>query len=335
MTTDILDPSALISLLPTLLPSQTKTLVSPQDAVVALIHSIFSTVGFRLIAIDETSPANLSLANVLPDGWNKHGSGNYTLRYRHEQSSLEFVLKISKLGGRTLINAIALESDKVASLDISTNDFVSASFFPHDLGSESNTQPLVHGFISSNRIADLTSQVKLKLLQKLIPGLRKDGYTEVADNPTNTGTSNLNQPGNPPPARPRPHMPPYAPYQPPHIPPENPLSIGRRDLDPLPINPFAPPPLFRESGGDGMFVGPEHPIFGTGRMGNQGPWGGDGYLPPMGVPPGARFDPIGPGPFPGRGPSGFWPGRGRPRGQPSGEPDNDEFMPPGMNNMFM
>lgn len=50
------------------------------------------------------------------------------------------------------------------------------------------------------------------------------------------------------------------------------------------------------------------------------------------VPPGARFDPIGPfGNLPGRG-IGPRPGRG-PRGGPrggffSGEPDNDELPPP-------
>ena len=51
-----------------------------------------------------------------------------------------------------------------------------------------------------------------------------------------------------------------------------------------------------------MFMGPDHPLFrerfgpgsdvvggGEGRR-----WGGDGYLPPMGAPQGARFDPVGP-----------------------------------------
>lgn len=46
-----------------------------------------------------------------------------------------------------------------------------------------------------------------------------------------------------------------------------------------------------------MFVGPDHPMFnnplGLGRRGRgpggMGPWGGDGYLPPMGAPPGARL----------------------------------------------
>jgi len=47
---------------------------------------------------------------------------------------------------------------------------------------------------------------------------------------------------------------------------------------------------FRERfGGDGTV---------RGRVGGQGEgrlWGGDGYLPPGGAPPGARFDPVGPG----------------------------------------
>lgn len=82
-----------------------------------------------------------------------------------------------------------------------------------------------------------------------------------------------------------------------------------------------------------MFMGPGHPIFG-GAFGSRrdpagrGPWGGDGYLPPMGAPPGARFDPVIPGRF---GPEGNLFGRGiggrAPRRQ--GDPDNDELMPPG------
>ena len=78
-----------------------------------------------------------------------------------------------------------------------------------------------------------------------------------------------------------------------------------------------------------MFVGPDHPMFGIGRgtnSPNRGIWGGDGYLPPMGAPPGARFDPVGPV-FPGRGGFGTF-GNGRVR-RPE-NPDNDEFMPPGM-----
>jgi PI31 proteasome regulator len=183
------------------------------------------------------------------------------------------------------------------------------------------------------------TQFKLKILQKLIPGLRKEGYTEeVAEDSATTATTST--PRNP---RPDPEMPPNAPENYPRfrIPPRSPLEIGRNDLDPIPMNPFTPPPLFPPyNNGDGMFVGPDHPIFGArrgggtgGPFGERGPWGGDGYLPPMGAPPGARFDPVGPdvGHFNGIGGGG----RGRGRGGPPGGgnmygPDNDEFMPPGM-----
>jgi len=327
-----LDPSALISLLPTLLPPTHKLLASPQDGLAALLHTTMSALAFRLIAVDDISPAISSLVTILPTEWNANGPGHYTFRYRHDQSSLEFIMKVVKLGTRTLINAIAAESDKAATLDISTNDFISPSFFPHDLAA-SDASPLVHGFISSNRIADLISQFKIKIVQKLIPGLRKDGYTEE-DTSSNASGSNPPQPRGPPAARPQPQLPPDLREENPYrLPTQNPLEIGRRDLEPFPMNPF-PPPVFPGVGGDGMFVGPDHPIFSAGRgrgtIGDRGPWGGDGYLPPMGAPPGARFDPVGPGlgPLPGR-------GRGGPRGAGTFGPDNDEFMPPGVGDMFM
>jgi len=262
------------------------------------------------------------------------------------------VVKVSKLAARTIINAIAVESDKAASLDIQTSDYTSASFFPYT-PSEAGAQPIVHGFISSHRVADFVQSYKLKVIQKLVPGLRKDGYTESVDESASSSQQGQNQPR---PQAPRAPTPPYARHDPfgahpSHIPSGNPLSIGRRDLDPLPAhpNPFGPPPLFGgPSGGDGMFVGPDHPIFSDrftpgrgggigGRGQHEGPWGGDGFLPPMGAPPGARFDPVGPfgsplGQGPGRG--GPFRGQGGPSGTGIGGPDNDEFMPPGAGDMY-
>jgi proteasome inhibitor subunit 1 (PI31) len=108
MTPDILDPSALITPLLNLLPSNKKRLESQQDAIAALIHSAFHALSFRLIAVDDSSPASTTAIDTLPEAWNTDGPGNYTLRYRHEQSSLEFIVKVVKLGSRTLINAIAV-----------------------------------------------------------------------------------------------------------------------------------------------------------------------------------------------------------------------------------
>ncbi|KAI0254912.1 PI31 proteasome regulator N-terminal-domain-containing protein [Lactifluus subvellereus] len=344
MAPDLLDPSALTASLLNRLPSNKKRLESQQDAIAALVHTAFNALSFRLIAVDDSTPASSTLKDVLPESWNAHGPGNYTLRYRHEQSSLEFIVKIVKLGSRTLVNAIAMESDKTASLDISTNDFTSPSFFPFDARA-ANPPPLIHAYISSNRVADFIGQLKLKIIQNLMPGLRKEGYSEGSDPPQSSSNPRQEPPANNP-ARPQPFSPPYAPErpfgEPSHIPSRNPLEIGRRDLDPLGVDPFGgfgPPPLFPGSDGDGMFVGPNHPIFAQRGRGafppNRGRWGGDGFLPPMGAPPGARFDPVGPGlgPFPGGtglGPRGGMPGGGNVRG-----PDNDEFMPPGAGDMFM
>lgn len=109
MANDILAPTTLASLLPTLLPASSKKLESQQDGIAALLHTVMSSLGFRLIAIDDDVPGRTIPENILPEGWNKNGPGHYTLRYKHDQSSLEFVVKVLKLGGRTLINAIALE----------------------------------------------------------------------------------------------------------------------------------------------------------------------------------------------------------------------------------
>lgn len=86
-------------------------------------------------------------------------------------------------------------------------------------------------------------------------------------------------------------------------------NIGGSDLDPL----GGRPPYFAGfpgrggggfggvggmGGGGGMMVGPDHPLFRERFEGQQGvgggTWGGDGWLPQGAVPPGARFDPVGP-----------------------------------------
>ncbi|KAK1236710.1 hypothetical protein PQX77_000066 [Marasmius sp. AFHP31] len=340
---NILDASALLSLLPSLLPESEKKLNSPQDGLAALSHTILSALAFRLTGVDDASTTSYGTNNTLPSGWNKNGPGNYTFRYKHDQSSLDFLIKISNLGSRLLFNAIATQSEKVASLDIPTDDFISPSSFPYEISADA--QPLVHCYISSARVTDFVSQYKLKIIQKLTPGLQKEGYVEETETIASTAGNSQGRNPNPAPQPAEPRIPRYDPHEefpgriPSHLPPQNPLQIGRRDLDPLPGGSFQPPPLFPPDNDDGMFVGPNHPIFGRRdpHSGARGPWGGDGFLPPMGAPPGARFDPVGPniGPFPGNlGPGGR--GRGNvPGGGNRYGPDNDEFMPPGFNDMYM
>ncbi|KAF9306600.1 hypothetical protein BGZ74_004963 [Mortierella antarctica] len=147
--------------------------------------------------------------------------------------------------------------------------------------------------------------------------------------------------------------------------PGNPFSIGRDDLDPFGGRlggiggggggGFGGFGGIGGGSGGGMVVGPNHPMFrrppGSGGVGGGGIYGGPQPLPRGSVPPGARFDPI--GPFGGHGGASGAPGagtahqdphrggqgpagRGSGRGVPfSGEPDNDEAPPPGYMDMFM
>ncbi len=120
MTNDILDPSALMAVMPLLLPSEDKTLNSPQDGIAALLHTALVALSFRLTGMGESSTPLISESNsVLPTGWNKHGPAYYSFIYKHDQSSLDFLIKLCKLGTSTVINAIALQVSQL--FDISSS----------------------------------------------------------------------------------------------------------------------------------------------------------------------------------------------------------------------
>jgi len=333
--TDKLDPSTLLEKLPSLLPAN-RQLASSTDAVAAFIHTIFTSLSFTLVGVDDDDTSGSFENNVLPEGWNDSKKGCITLRYSHDESTVDVVVKVMKMGKQTVINAITNEDEKVVNLSIPTEEFTSRSFFPHDI-SATGAEKLLEGFISTDKVSGLVSQVVVNIVMPIVPGVHKESTANrllqeesserrreperaSALRETPAERQSLLQAG---PA------------------PANPLQIGRSDLDPLAIqnqpNPFAPSMLIPPRQGDGMIVGPDHPIFGGAfgpgrgqRSPGQTPWGGDGFLPPLGAPPGARFDPV--GPFGGAplGPPGRQPfGRAPPR---SGDPDFDDALPPGFDN---
>lgn len=107
--------------------------------------------------------------------WNEESPSHREFRYAHPQSSLEFIIKVSRMGAKTVIMGVAVEDDKTTSFDFKTEDFASASFFPW---SKDKGQDIVGGFIGENRLKDLSRLFKINILQKLIPGLSKSGYLE-------------------------------------------------------------------------------------------------------------------------------------------------------------
>ncbi|KAG7004941.1 hypothetical protein G7Y79_00022g051620 [Physcia stellaris] len=310
-----------------LTPSTEPQLRDPYDAVALLCHACMIAVGFRLIGLGE-------------EDWNSTTTSNYAFRYAHSQSSLTYLVKVSRLGSKALVQGLTLPDEgKVHTLDFPQSDKATTSAKIRDI------------FISAGRITDLCALLKINLIQKLAPGIRKEGYEESAHAASNASPPSaaagrerndqrrpehdpLRDDRLPPYAQPRPFDDPLAagprrqPYPagdfpPPgfedeyeiHRPPgggpfggaRRPLNIGERDLYPPGLGPRDP---LRGPGGYGPGGGGMHPTFDDPMFGGGG--GGEGGFGGFGgrAPPGARYDPVGPGDGIPRGGMGRFPGSG-------------------------
>ena len=289
-------------------------------------------VGFRLVGLGEDDKIEAHSESIntqpLPAQWDKHSS--YAFRYTHPQSSMEFLLKVTRLGNKAVIMGVGLGDDKTAQLEIKAQDYTSENSLKETKAGAMDS--LRNAFISAGRMKDLSSLLKLNIIQKLIPGLRKEGYEESAQTTEREAASSATrQPrrdegdrppdrdplrdDQPAPARPYPFNDPLAAaprrggpipdFAPPGFEDEFELqrpggrfpggagpgfgNIGERDLYPPGLGPNDPLRMgpgggFR--GGGGMHPTFDDPLF-------QGQGGQGGYDPR--APPGARYDPVGPG----------------------------------------
>ena len=321
---------------------ESQLLKDPFAAIGLFCHACMLAVGFRLIGLgeDHKIEAQSDPDNVqpLPREWN--ASSTYAFRYAHPQSSLEYMLKVNRLGGKALIFGVGLGDDKTASFEIKAQDYTSEASLKEEKTSSDNTSALKNIFISHNRISDLASLMKSSIIQKLAPGIHKAGYEDTAARPEQPGRNEETRPPDYDPLRddqPRPALPypfndplaaaPRRPHPPGDFPPPDfedeyemnrpprgmpagyqPFgNIGERDLYPPGLGPHDPlrigPGGGGYRGGGGMHPTFDDPLFG----GN----GGAAPFDPR-APPGARYDPVGPGDGPPnlRGGSRF-PGGGR------------------------
>lgn len=178
-------------------PDSPPHLKTPSDALALLVHACMLAFRFRLIGLgdDDKIEASSDLDNTkpLPKQWNP-SSSNYAFRYAHDQSSMQYLIKMNKLGSKFVINGLAVGDEKVQTLDMPIRDFISESSFPFNLvgRSEEDEQKLQHVFISSGRMTDAASLAKLKIIQKLAPGLDKEGYEDTAHEAAQASRSNAN-----------------------------------------------------------------------------------------------------------------------------------------------
>jgi len=252
---------------------------------------------------------------------------------------MEYLIKVSRLGSKALIYGLGLGDDKTASFEVVAKDYISEGSLPIIPTMENSHMAtrLRNAFVSEGRILDLSSLFKSSIIQKLAPGIHKEGYEEsTQSNVTQSRRGEEQQPPAhdplrddrlPQPARPYPFDDPLAaaprrPMPPGDFPPPdfedeyemnrppramgpgfgggNPMNIGERDLYPPGLGPNDPlrvGPGGGYGGGFGAGGGGMHPTFDDPLFGGQG---GAGGYDPM-APPGARYDPTGPGDGPPQG----------------------------------
>ncbi len=237
-STNPLSASSLASLMTSALPPQS-SLRNPYDAIALLCHACMLAVEFRLVGfgeehrirklystliiphsivtghIDTTNahqapPEGDDQSNpvLLPSEWNSSGTSSYSFRYSHAQSSMEYLLKINRMGTKAVIMGMGLGDDRTASFDVAVKDYISGSALPFsfsgsnddDISSEQHQeeQPqeedrkkerLKEIFISIHRLSDLASLFKLNILQRIIPGLHKEGYRETSSSNEQSSSS--------------------------------------------------------------------------------------------------------------------------------------------------
>ena len=275
---NILSSDSLAAFMASSLPKGASAqLRDPYDAVALFSHACMVSIGFRLIGLGEdhkigipsfshptkllddrliTFPEATSGADhpePLPERWNAATASTYAFRYAHTQSSLEYLVKITRLGSKAVINALGLGDDRVHSLDIIVKDFLSPASFPYTTSSNDTeaiiSRALQDLFISAGRISDLGALFKLRIIQKIAPGLRKEGYEDsahAASPPSSTNSTGSDRRGQPPPSRdPADPRPQYDPLRDDRSPParpypfDDPLAAGPRR--PYPAGDFPPP----------------------------------------------------------------------------------------------
>lgn len=318
-------------------------LKSPYDAIALAVHAGMIAVGFRLVGLGEDhklgAHSDAHEPQPLPAEWN--ASSSYAFRYAHDQSSMEYHVKVNRLGNKAVVLAVGLGDDKTATFEVVARDYISESSLPAtplpgpEASLENASKTIQDIFISTGRLNDLGSLLKISVLQKVAPGLRKEGYEETSTAESSRSNNDTNQ--NNPPLRGDPNAPHYDPLredpQPrpaqPH-PFHDPLAAPPRR--PVPAGDF-PPPGFEDE-----YEINRRPrnLPGMGPMGNYGEsdlyppglgprdppsWGGIGgplrggptggmhptFDDPLfagrggqggydpSAPPGARYDPVNPG----------------------------------------
>ncbi|XP_075225051.1 proteasome inhibitor PI31 subunit-like [Lycorma delicatula] len=263
-----------------------KDLKKEEDVLVAFIHLVLINNNYRSIGLGDSKDiiGNEKASELLPENWNADSSC-YALRYLNGDKL--YLLKVIPSGDNVIVTLINVQDLSVNSVAFNVTSAVKS--------------------IRGDTLADIIpncNEIAKKIQCELIKSVKEattqscqaqERRTQPIIPPNIPDRGRLGQPRHPDLAGPPDWQARFDPF-----------DYGRADLDPL-----------RRGTGGMIFdpMGPQHP-------GIQPGLGIPGQLPRGAVPPGARFDPMGPPDF-----------ERLPR--PRFPPDSDDMPPPGFEDMFM
>jgi len=297
---------------------------SEAELAVLFIHSQFLDNNFKLISIKENdskvkNEEKLNVLEKLPIEWN-NTPNNWTFIYQHDTTNNKYYINIVKMMNMLTINSLILETEKVYSIQISLSNLFQECTFP--------LSKIEKKYFNEEKFKTIINNINLEIINKLLPTIKYHNELPVSQETSRILPQDDNE-----------------------IEFNDPLRINRPNIRRNPVNPMVPNPgnfdldpfnSMGPSGGGGLIMGPNNPIFNN--IGDDydlesgGFYGGPTILPPGAVPAGARFDPI--GPFGNQSSRRNFNNRNRNnrnKGFNSFEPDNDIFFPPGggNDNMFL
>jgi hypothetical protein len=169
-------------------------LKSTFDAIALASHACMIGIGFRLVGLGEDhrieAHSDYDQTQPLPSEWNAQ-SGSYAFRYKHGQSSMEFLVKVNRMGSKVVVMGMAMGDDKTTSFDVSPQEFISEGNLPATFTGniEESEKSMINAFINVGRLSDFGSLMRVRLIQKLAPSLQKEGYQETQEGSSSaTGT---------------------------------------------------------------------------------------------------------------------------------------------------
>jgi len=292
---------------------------SEVELAILFINTQFLVNNFKLISIEENDSKihkkeKVEVLEKLPLEWNNIPN-KWTFIYQHDKTDDKYYISIVKMMNILTINAMILETEKVYSIQISLSNLFNECNFP--------LSKIEKKYFNEEKFKTINNNINLEIINKLLPTTKYHDELLVSQEPSRIIPQDDNELEFNDPLR----------INRPNIRRNNPMmpNPGNFDLDPF--NSMGP------SGGGGLIMGPNNPIFnnigGDNDLESGGFYGGPSFLPPGAVPDGARFDPI--GPFGNQSSRRNFNNRNKNNRFNSYEPDNDIFFPPGggHDNMFL